>query len=194
MGELLEVWVPIDNFELSYAVSNLGRVKSINRRIVDSIGRSQLVKGMILKQFTDGDGYMYVTLSQSGTDTTKKIHRLVAEAFIPNPKNKPQVNHKDGNKHNNLVSNLEWATSKENIQHAFSLGLRSRQYEVQKCNQMSAGNCKQLICIETNQIFDSCLSASEYFNVSSSSISECVRKGWRVRKKYHLLPYVGGCV
>ena len=91
----------------NYSVSNLGEVKN------DSTGR-------ILKQANHSHGYKNI---QIGKGNTKYIHRLVAGAFIPNPENKPEVNHKDGNKQNNNVDNLEWVTSSENKQHAESNGL-----------------------------------------------------------------------
>ena len=71
----------------------------------------------------DSHGYMYVTLSVHGSDTDKKVHRLVAEAFIPNPDNKPQVNHKNGIKSDCHATNLEWVTARENLQHACDHGL-----------------------------------------------------------------------
>lgn len=78
------------------------------------------VKGNLLKGFIHPKGYKHVFL---GNGDCSKVHRLVAEAFIPNPENKPEVNHIDGNKLNNHVSNLEWCTRLENMQHAFSKGL-----------------------------------------------------------------------
>lgn len=71
----------------------------------------------------DGRGYHFVFIYNNGIKNTEKIHRLVAKCFIPNPENKPQVNHKDGNKDNNCLNNLEWVTQSENMRHAFRLGL-----------------------------------------------------------------------
>lgn len=88
-------------------MSNLGNVKSLKYR--------RTGKERILKPRNNGCGYLYVVLCKNGNRRLFKIHRLVAKAFIPNPKNKREVNHKDENKTNNFVDNLEWVTSKENI-------------------------------------------------------------------------------
>lgn len=93
-----EIWKDIESYEGLYWISNLGNVKS---------------KRKILKPI-NGE-YLKVGLSKNGVQTTKAIHRLVAEAFVLNPQNKPMVNHKDENKHNNNVSNLEWCTNLYNI-------------------------------------------------------------------------------
>lgn len=77
----------------------------------------------LINSFAFEDGYICVSLIKNGKTKFTGLHRLVANAFIPNPENKPQVNHKDGNKHNNSIDNLEWATIVENIQHAFDTGL-----------------------------------------------------------------------
>jgi hypothetical protein len=119
------VWRPVKDYENFYEVSNTGEVRSLERRSIDSLGRpytkrSRLIKSRITK------GYKEVRLSNfKGKRTPKSLHRLVACAFIPNVYNKPQVNHKDGNKLNNDSSNLEWVTASENIKHAYDIGLKS---------------------------------------------------------------------
>lgn len=102
----MEMWKEIDGYEGRYEVSNYGNVRSLNFR------QTGMVKN--LKPQPDKKGYLTVGLCKDGGMKWGKIHRLVASAFIPNPDNKPQVNHKDGNKANNCVNNLEWATSATN--------------------------------------------------------------------------------
>ena len=96
----------------NYDVSNIGEVR--NR-----------TTGRILSQYTDKDGYKHATISVEGKQYHPGVHRFVAEAFIPNPDNKPEVNHLNGVKYINVVDNLEWATSSENVKHAFDTGLKS---------------------------------------------------------------------
>ena len=81
-------------------------------------------KPIVVKSINGPHGYQKVNISMHGKEKLISVHRLVAEAFIPNPDNKPEVNHKDGNKKNNAVWNLEWVTSKENIAHAYRTGPR----------------------------------------------------------------------
>ena len=99
-----EIWKDIVGYEGVYQVSNFGRVKRVKT-------------DRILKEFKNTDGYLLVHLYKNKVSSNQRIHRLVAQAFIPNTENKPQVNHIDENKTNNVVSNLEWVTSKENINH-----------------------------------------------------------------------------
>lgn len=99
-----EIWKDIQGYEGLYQVSNLGRVKRVTT-------------GRILKGGKDKYGYLIVNLYKYSVGSIKTIHRLVAEAFIPNPENKPQVNHVDENKTNNSLDNLEWMTAKENTNH-----------------------------------------------------------------------------
>ena len=98
-----EIWHDIEGYEGLYQISNKGRVKSL-----------KWGKERILKPGITGSGYLKVLLCKNGMIKHIKIHRLVANAFITNPENKPQVNHKDENKFNNSVNNLEWSTAKEN--------------------------------------------------------------------------------
>jgi len=115
---LIEQWKPIAGFE-AYEVSNMGRV----RRAVPGNGTQA---GKILKQRVLGSGYLYVSLSIHNRVTLHAVHRLVAEAFISNSQNLPDVNHKDGVKTHNLASNLEWRTRVGNLRHATKLGLSGR--------------------------------------------------------------------
>lgn len=111
-----------------YEVSNLGRVRSLDHCIRQKNNSKQLKKGRILKPSINKFGYMYVNLSKNCIIKGYKVHRLVAEAFIPNSENKPQVNHIDGNKLNNNVNNLEWCTNSENQKHAFKNGMQKIQW------------------------------------------------------------------
>lgn len=117
----IEEWKDVPGYLGYYQISNLGRVKSLNRTIVYSPskfypnGRVRVLKEKILTPSVDKKGYEFVQLFINGNYRSKKIHRLVAEVFIPNPNNLEQVNHKDENKKNNKVSNLEWCTLIYNI-------------------------------------------------------------------------------
>ena len=108
-----EVWKDIKEYEEIYQVSTLGNIYSVRR-------------GRELKQMIHMHNYLLVDLYNGGKKTRKmkRVHRLVAEAFIPNPLNKREVNHIDGDKRNNNVDNLEWATSSENKYHAYRTGLK----------------------------------------------------------------------
>ena len=115
----MEEWKDIKGYEGIYQVSNLGRIKSLER--IDNSNHK--VKGKILKIIPENRGYSVVNLCKDGKCKTYKVHRLVAIAFLENPDNKPQVNHIDGNKKNNSILNLEWVTAEENINHAWDTGL-----------------------------------------------------------------------
>ena len=102
-----EIWKPAGGFEGLYAVSNLGRVKSLKRNTTS---------GGIMKTHINR-GYEYVHLCKDGKHYNAKVHRMVASAFVPNPMGKPEVNHIDEDKTNNCADNLEWVTAKENSRH-----------------------------------------------------------------------------
>ena len=112
-----EVWKDVVGYEGLYKVSDRGNVYSVVR--ISSIGRR--IGGLILKPRSLRNGYLHVNLCKNGKVKTKSIHRLVAEAFIPNPNNFPEVNHLDENKINNELSNLEWCTSKYNSNYGTSI-------------------------------------------------------------------------
>lgn len=111
-----EIWKPVVGFEGYYEVSNYGRVRSIGRYFQNH-SKLQWRDGIIRKPVDDTHGYWDVMLTVDGKRFHRKIHRMVAEAFIPNPENKPTVNHKDFNRKNNHVDNLEWNTYSENNYH-----------------------------------------------------------------------------
>ena len=113
---MLEIWKDIQGYEGRYQVSNLGNVKSLKNHLGES---RELVRR--LKTFSDG--YVRVELHKKGSNPkTRYVHRLVAQAFIPQPQDKKYVNHKDSNRSNNCVKNLEWCTHAENVQHGYREG------------------------------------------------------------------------
>lgn len=117
-----EVWKDVKDFG-GYKVSNNGRVRSLDRYVVDKNGKRMFYNGIYLKQHVDKDGYLRVQLNKEGNGYNVGVHRLVLLAFVPNPENKPQVNHKNGIKNDNRLENLEWCTNSENQLHAIEIGL-----------------------------------------------------------------------
>jgi hypothetical protein len=118
-------WIPV-NSHTGYEVSSTGKVRSIERQVMNSDTTTRTVKSKT-KDFMFRSGYAYVQLYQNDERTVYAVHRLVAETFITNPDNKPMVNHLDGNKLNNNVCNLEWVTCAENHQHAWATGLKDKE-------------------------------------------------------------------
>lgn len=118
----IEIWKSVLGYEGIYEVSNLGNVRSIDRVVKSSNGSECFRKGKLLAKTLDKDGYQTVHLMQFGVGRRSKIARLVSIAFIPNPLEKPEINHIDFDRTNNCVSNLEWVTHKENIKHLMSAG------------------------------------------------------------------------
>lgn len=118
-----EIWKDIKGYEGVYKISNFGNVKSLPKKLgrPDAINKNSKKRSEIfLKKNTGKNGYERINL---GRGNMKNVHRLVAKTFILNDKNKPCVNHKDGNKSNNCVDNLEWCTYYENNRHAAKNGL-----------------------------------------------------------------------
>lgn len=123
-----EIWKDAIGFDGVYQVSSLGRVRSCDRVIYYknsklSGAKSKIEHGKIMSQCISNSGYYILRLRKDGERKCFYTHRLIAQAFIPNPENKSQVNHIDGNRLNNCVDNLEWVTMSENVLHAYRTGL-----------------------------------------------------------------------
>lgn len=125
-----EIWKDIQGYEGLYQVSNFGNVKSVKRMGTNG--------GTLAKSYYK-IGYEKTLLCKGNKRKTYKTHLLVAQAFIPNPENKPQINHIDGNKQNNCVDNLEWCSAKENMEHAIRTGLRTFDYLCKPIAQIKNG-------------------------------------------------------
>ena len=136
-------WKPIKGYEGKYEVSDTGDVRSVDRVRAANLNHvtETKIKGKTLKQNIKRNGYKTVDLCVDSKPKTTLVHRIVAETFIPNPNNYRFVNHKDSNRENNAVGNLEWVTSSENRMHGIKSGY------------VDFGN-KKVLCVETGQIFD----------------------------------------
>jgi len=117
-------WIDIKDFEGIYQITRCGKVRSLDKIVNCYPDTKRIVKGKILKAMLGKNGYYYFQLSDEHNKRTNKyLHRLLCIAFIWNPINYPSVNHKDGNKTNNNLDNLEWCTQKQNMRHGYSTGL-----------------------------------------------------------------------
>ena len=146
-----EIWKDIKGFEGLYQVSNLGNIRSLDK-YVNNRFKNILRKGKILKPSKKINGYLQVVLVKNGKRYTKTVHRLVAETFIPNPKNYPVINHKNECKSDNNVLNLEWCTISYNTR--YSCGVEIEQYDlnhnfIKKWNDISEA-CEKLKISNTN--------------------------------------------
>ena len=169
-------WKEIKGYEGKYIVSNYGEVISLPRLKQNNSKKQYVEPKELSKNVSSTNGYVYVLLCNKGKCKNVRLHKLVAEAFIPNPYNLPQINHKDGNKQNNKVDNLKWCTCQENIRHAYNNGLASNKnkIKIQKCDLNG-------ICIEE---FNSILEASLKTKVSIGSISLCINNKRKTAGKY----------
>lgn len=113
LNDNLETWKDIPGYETYYQASTLGRIKSLSRKSA----RGFLLKEKIIKGSPNTDGYLQLRLYKEGVKTVYRVHRLIALTFIPNTENKPRINHRDNDRTNNMLINLEWATHQEDIDH-----------------------------------------------------------------------------
>lgn len=156
MDNLNEIWKDVVGWEGLYIVSNLGNIRSLDRRVKGPQPNGRLISGRLRKALIS-NGYASINLidKETGRSTRNSVHRFVAEAFIPNPENKPCVNHIDGNKQNNHVSNLEWCTYKENMEHAFRTGLskphKFTEEQKQKIRQIGKGKINLALWQKNNK-------------------------------------------
>lgn len=167
----MEEWRDIEGFEGIYQVSNIGRVKSLGRVIIRKDGIPQTIKEKILNFNIDKDGYLLVNLSLDGVIYKRKTHRLVAQAFIPNPENLPIINHKDECKTNNCVENLEWCTCKYNLNYGtnparISERVRNNSYLSKKVAQMTLDG-------EIIRIFPSNHEVERVLGLKHENVSAC---------------------
>lgn len=158
----MEEWRDIKGYEGLYQVSNLGRIKSLNYR---SSNREE-----ILKLHNNKKGYKQIRLSKEKTRKSYLVHRLVAQEFIPNPYNLPEINHKDECKYNNVVENLEWCTSKYNANYGTKIKRASN-------NNSGAKNYKsrKIKCVTTGEVFDTMTEASKKYNVQTAHLTDCCK-------------------
>jgi hypothetical protein len=158
----MECWKPVVGYEGLYEVSDGGEVRGKDREIKTNIrfNKKRIIKGKILKKRVGTKGYFSVDLCKEGKVSKTNIHRIVAEAFIPNPEHKKVVNHINGNKQDNRVSNLEWVTYQENHWHARNTGLLT---------EIGQHNNKTILCVETGKTFKNSTKAAEWLIENESN-------------------------
>ena len=175
----MEIWKDIPGYEGLYQVSSGGSVRSVDRVIPHKRHGVCNCKGKELSLVVSRKGYRTVNLMVNGTHYLEFVHRLVATAFIPNPENKSQVNHIDGDKGNNNVNNLEWCSGSENSQHAWDTGLQKA------TDERRALRGRSVICVETGKEYYSIGYAVEQTHISRSGIKGCCHGKRRTAGGYH---------
>lgn len=179
-----EIWADIKGYEGLYKISSLGTVKALPNNPTH-------LKELILTPSKNSSGYLKVELYKDKVSKMYYVHRLVALTFIPNPYNKPQVNHKDGNKLNNTVENLEWVTKSENQKHAIKHGLRTPSPMTGKFGKLNH-NSKSILQFDLNgnliRKWDSISEAARYYGCNRNSISN-VLLGYRKTCKGYVWKY-----
>lgn len=167
----MEQWRDISD-NANYQVSNTGKIRRSDSKREHSV--------------RDNGGYLTVDLYSSGDRVTRRVHRLVAEEFVPNPDCKPEVNHIDGNKHNNAASNLEWVTKKENCHHAWRAELAKPSYGMLgKKNPNGGRKGKPIRIVETGEVFGTLQECEEAIDGNNRHINDCLRGRQKTHRGYH---------
>jgi hypothetical protein len=173
----MEIWKDIENFVGYYQISSYGNVRSLDREVNCNSGKRK-IKGKLLKPIKNPHGYFHVSLKNGDKKVTAKIHRLVADYFLIKPCETLEVNHKDGNKENNNVTNLEWVTRKRNEEHCYELGLKP----VLENKVNSKLTIENASFIQLNYGKLTCKKLAEMFNVSESTIWHCAKgRTWKIQ-------------
>lgn len=202
-----EIWKPVPEFENLYEINNRGDVRSLDKIVTYYDPRwnrntSRIWKSHPIKQFITS-GYYFVSLRKDNEYHFRYVHRLVAQVFIPNPNNKPQVNHKNGDKKDNNVDNLEWVTESENIQHLYSVlgfqgGMKGKHLSKEHKLKLSSAlkgkkhikhnytensikqllqsrGCKPVRCMTDNKTFRSAANAADFYKCCISTVLSSIR-------------------
>lgn len=173
-----EIWKEVSGWEGLYAVSNLGRIKSLRTK-----GRGIVKPNHILSQRLNRQGYPYVNLARSGKYKTVYVHRLVGIAFVENKNNYQFLNHMDGNKSNNNASNLEWVTAQENILHARETGLNTfipnKRGEESAVSKLTENDVKEIRSLYSSGNYSQNDLAKKY-NISQTTVWRVInRTNWQ---------------
>lgn len=173
-----EEWRDIAGYEGLYQISNLGRVKSLNRMINGSYGSKKVIKCRMLRPVDNSKGYKCVLLCKDGKKCRTYIHHIVAQAFVANPDKCSEVNHKDEDKSNNRADNLEWCTRRYNVNYGTA---RERITN----NMTGPYKSKQVICVETGIVYASSMEAERKTGASHSNIIKCCLGKQKTTGGYH---------
>ena len=170
-----EIWKDIEGYEGYYQISNLGRVKSLERYVNTRWETPRIEREKILKSCPDSYGYLTNILSKENVKRRYYLHQLIAKAFIPNPHNKPCVNHKDLDRLNNNIDNLEWCTKSENTKHGWENGA----FDVEKARETLKYASlfikgKPIRCIELNMDFKDAKEACRILGLKSPNFIRTV--------------------
>jgi len=169
-----EIWKDIEGFEGLYQVSNLGKIRSLDKWVNNKYGTKTFKKGRVLKNsLIKSTGYYRVSLSKDNSFISKSVHQIVAKAFLKNPNNYTQINHKDENKSNNSADNLEWCDCNYNNNYG------QHSINISKARRKNKKGFKKVIQYDKNlniiNTFESTRQASRELKMNQSAISRCCR-------------------
>lgn len=174
-----EIWKDIKNYEGLYQCSNFGQIRSLDRYVKEHNGKSQFRKGQIIKPRKNKNGYLQLALNKDSNRKMKYVHIIIAETFIENKENLKTVNHKDGNKLNNCVDNLEWVSYSENNKHSYK--------ELKRSKATEGATPKPVYIIDTQdkilKCYNSITDTSKEIGLSHTQINRYIHsnKKWKGR-------------